>query len=61
MLSRTADHLFWMTRAIKRADHDAAGGLAVQAHARSARVKARSAGRNQNTAARCSTRETKHA
>ena len=61
MLSRTADHLFWMARYIERADHAAAGGLAAQAHARPARVKARSAGRSQNTAGRCSTQEINHA
>jgi uncharacterized alpha-E superfamily protein len=50
MLSRTADHLFWMARYIERADNGAAGAVASKAHARAARVKARSAGRRQNTA-----------
>ena len=53
MLSRTADHLFWMARYIERADPGLTG--AAQAHARAAGVKARSAGRSQNTAERCST------
>jgi uncharacterized alpha-E superfamily protein len=61
MLSRTADHLFWMARTIERADHGAAGALAAQAHARAAGVKARSAGRSQNTARRCSRPGAKHA
>ncbi len=39
MLSRTADHLFWMARYIERADRFAAGEAASQANPRTARVK----------------------
>jgi uncharacterized alpha-E superfamily protein len=39
MLSRTADHLFWMARYIERTDRCAAGAAASQAHVRAAHVK----------------------
>jgi len=50
MLSRTADHLFWMARYIERADNRGAAAVAAKANQRAALVKARSAGRSQNTA-----------
>ncbi|WP_376747322.1 alpha-E domain-containing protein [Diaphorobacter nitroreducens] len=39
MLSRTADHLFWMSRYTERADRSAAGGLATQHSGRAQRVR----------------------
>ncbi len=39
MLSRTADHLFWMARYIERADSRAPGVAASQADLRAAQVK----------------------
>jgi uncharacterized alpha-E superfamily protein len=52
MLSRTADHLFWMARYNERADNRGGAAVAAEAHRSAAQVKARSAGRSQNTA-RC--------
>jgi uncharacterized alpha-E superfamily protein len=40
MLSRTANHLFWMARYIERADHCAAGATVSQANVGAANVKA---------------------
>ena len=34
MLSRTADHLFWMSRYTERAEKSAVGGLSTQHRAR---------------------------
>ncbi len=39
MLSRTADHLFWMARYIERADHCAGGAMASKANLREVQVK----------------------
>ncbi|WP_081679651.1 alpha-E domain-containing protein [Acidovorax sp. JHL-9] len=39
MLSRTADHLFWMSRYTERAEKVAAGGLSSQHSARAQRVR----------------------
>jgi len=39
MLSRTADHLFWMACYIERADHRAQGAMASKANLRAAQVK----------------------
>ncbi|RCX09669.1 alpha-E domain-containing protein [Extensimonas vulgaris] len=39
MLSRTADHLFWMSRYTERADKTAAGGLAPEYRGRAQRVR----------------------
>jgi uncharacterized alpha-E superfamily protein len=39
MLSRTADHLFWMARYIERADRCAAGAAASKADESAANVK----------------------
>jgi uncharacterized alpha-E superfamily protein len=59
MLSRTADHRFWMARYIERADNRGVAAVAAEAELRAAQVKARSAGRSQNrwrraSGARCS-------
>ncbi len=55
MLSRTADHLFWMARYIERADKHGKAVLAAKAHLRAAQVNSRRAGRSQNTG-RCADR-----
>lgn len=39
MLSRTADHLFWIARSFERADKQPTGLLASKAHLRAAQVK----------------------
>lgn len=39
MLSRTADHLFWMSRYTGRAEKTAAGGLSTQQRPRAQRVR----------------------
>ncbi|WP_353362391.1 alpha-E domain-containing protein [Acidovorax sp. FG27] len=39
MLSRTADHLFWMSRYTERAEKAAAGGLSPQHCGRAQRVR----------------------
>ena len=54
MLSRTVDHLFWIARYIERADNRGVAAVAAQADLRVAQVKARSAGRSQNTGRRAS-------
>ena len=38
MLSRTADHLFWMSRYMERAEKFAVGGLSPQHRLRAQRV-----------------------
>ncbi|MFM7631741.1 MAG: alpha-E domain-containing protein [Betaproteobacteria bacterium] len=49
MLSRTADHLFWMARYTERADNRACA-IAAQANVSKANVKGGKPGRSQNTA-----------
>jgi uncharacterized alpha-E superfamily protein len=49
MLSRTADHLFWMARYTERADNRACA-IAAQANVSEANVKGRKPGRSQNIA-----------
>ncbi len=49
MLSRTADHLYWMARYTERAENRARA-ISVKANVSGANVKGRSPGRNQNTA-----------
>ena len=49
MLSRTADHLFWMARYTERADNRACA-IAAQANVSIANVKGGKPGRSQNTA-----------
>jgi hypothetical protein len=39
MLSRTADHLFWMSRYAERAEKTAAGGLSLKHCRRAQRVR----------------------
>ncbi len=39
MLSRTADHLFWMSRYTERAEKRAAGRLSLQHRVRAQRVR----------------------
>ncbi|MDR6216396.1 alpha-E domain-containing protein [Paracidovorax wautersii] len=39
MLSRTADHLFWMSRYTERAEKQAAGALSLQHSQRAQRVR----------------------
>ncbi len=39
MLSRTADHLFWMSRYTERAEKAAVGGLSPQHRVRAQRVR----------------------
>jgi hypothetical protein len=39
MLSRTADHLFWMSRYTERAEKTAAGGLSLKHCVRAQRVR----------------------
>ncbi|GKS90507.1 MULTISPECIES: alpha-E domain-containing protein [Comamonadaceae] len=39
MLSRTADHLFWMSRYTERAEKAAAGGLSSTHRVRAQRVR----------------------
>ncbi|HCE30088.1 MAG TPA: hypothetical protein DET46_16580 [Comamonadaceae bacterium] len=39
MLSRTADHLFWMSRYTERAEKTAAGGLSLKHGRRAQRVR----------------------
>jgi len=54
MLTRTADHLFWMARYIERADSRGMAADAAKAHARLARVKPAGAGGRSQDTARCS-------
>ena len=49
MLSRTADHLFWMARYTEGADNRACA-IAAQANVSKANVKGGKPGRSQNTA-----------
>ncbi len=39
MLSRTADHLYWMSRYTERAEKATAGGLLIQHRARAQHVR----------------------
>ena len=39
MLSRTADHLFWMSRYTERAEKSAYGGLSTKRSGRAQRVR----------------------
>jgi uncharacterized alpha-E superfamily protein len=54
MLSRTVNYLFWMARHIERADNRGNATVAAEADLRAAQVKARSAGRSQNSRRRVS-------
>jgi len=59
MPSRCASHLFWMARHVGRAGKRGDAAIAAKADPRSAQLKARSAGRSQDTRrrdsdARCS-------